>query len=222
MFVVRVLSCLSWTPAVRKKMDVSRAKTKDPDEWLETAPDFSRPLAAELRESFFRWEPDLAESIKWNTLSFTGRKLVCALSPCKKHFAIVFFRGTELPDPAELFTAGETNTNIRSVRVTEPARLNREALRTLLHAAVELDAQPDVPRAPQRQREPWPEPDFFTTALKTNRTAAAGFQKLSPSCQREYLVWLTTAKREETRAARLAQTLAALVTGRKWIDRKRD
>ena len=201
-------------------MDVSRAKTKDPDEWLEAAPAFSRPLAAELRESFFRWEPDLAESIKWNTLAFTGRTLVCALSPCKKHLSIVFFRGTELVDPAGLFTAGETNTNIRSVRVTEPAALNRDALRTLLHSAVELDAQPDVPRAPQQRREPWPVPDFLAAALKRDRAAAAGFAKFSPSCQREWLVWLTTAKREETRASRLAQTLAALALGRKWIDRK--
>ncbi len=201
-------------------MDCSRAKTKDPDEWLEAAPDFSRPLAAELRESFFRWESDLAESIKWNTLSFTGRKLVCALSPCKKHLSIVFFRGTELPDPARLFSAGETNTNVRSIRVTEPGGLNRHALRTLLHTAVELDAQPDVPRAPHRKREPWPVPDFFTEALKKNRTAAANFRSLPPSCQREWLVWLTTAKREETRAAHLAQTLAALTAGRKWIDRK--
>ena len=204
-----------------RAVDVSRAKTKDPDEWLEAAPAFSRPLAAELREFFFRWEPDLAESIKWNTLAFTGRKLVCALSPCKKHLSIVFFRGTELSDPARLFTAGETNTNIRSVRVTDPASLNRKTLRALLHAAVELDAQPDVPRAPQRKREPWPVPDFFTEALKTNRAAAAGFQKLSTSCQREWLVWLTTAKREETRAVRLAKTIAALATGRKWIDRKK-
>ena len=201
-------------------MDVSRAKTKDPDEWLEAAPAFSRPLATELRESFFRWEPDLAESIKWNTLAFTGRKLVCALSPCQKHLSIVFFRGTELFDPGGLFTAGETNTNIRSVRVTEPAALNRDALRKLLHTAVELDAQPDVPRAPQHRREPWPVPDFLAAALQRYRAAAAGFAKLSPSCQREWLVWLTTAKREETRASRLAQTLAALALGRRWIDRK--
>ena len=201
-------------------MDCSRAKSKDPDEWLEAAPDFSRPLAVELRESFFRWEPDLAESIKWNMLCFTGRKLVCGLSACRAHLGIAFFRGTELDDPVQLFHASETNTNIRSIRVTRPARLNRHALRALLHAAVALDAQPDVPRAPQRQREPWPAPDFFTAALKTYRAAAAGFHKLSPSCQREYLVWLTTAKRDETRSARLAQTLAALAAGRKWIDRK--
>lgn len=201
-------------------MDCSRAKTRNPDEWLEAAPDFSRPLATELRESFFRWAPDLTEAIKWNVLTFSGRKLVCGISPCKKHLSIVFFRGTELEDPASLFVAGETNTNIRSVKVTKPATLNREALRTLLHAAVELDAQPDIPRAPQRKREPWPVPDFFAAALKKNRKANAGFQALSPSCQREYLIWVSTAKREETRTARLSQTLTALAAGRKWMDRK--
>src|SRR3954463_6603868 len=99
-------------------MDVRRAKTTDPDEWLEAAPDFSRPLAADLREWIFRTAPDLTESIKWNCLCFTGRKLVCGLSPCKKHLGIVFFRGTELPDPARLFSGGEGNTNIRNIRLT--------------------------------------------------------------------------------------------------------
>ncbi|MGB8166912.1 MAG: DUF1801 domain-containing protein [Chthoniobacteraceae bacterium] len=203
-------------------MDVSRAKTTDPDEWLEAAPDFSSPIVAELREWIFRTAPDLTESIKWNCLCFTGRKLVCGLSACKKHVGIVFFRGTELPDPAGLFSGGESNTNIRNIRLTSLAALNRKAFTALLLAAVELDGRADVPPAPKVKREPWPMPDFFAAALaqKRNRKSAEGFQQLSPSCQREYLVWLSSAKREETRAERLRQTLAALAAGRKWIQRK--
>ena len=202
-------------------MDCRRAKTTDPDEWLEAAPVFSRATAAELRECFFQWEPDLTESIKWNNLCFSGRKLVAGISACKKHLSIVFFRGTELADPARLFNeAGENNTNIRSIRFTTLDGLNRNALRALLHAAVKLDADPMVPPAPKLKRDPWPVPDFFAKALKKDRAAAAGFERLSPSCQREYLVWLSTAKREETREQRLSQTLAALASGRKWINRK--
>ncbi len=101
--------------------------------------------------------------------------------------------------------------------------MNRKALAALLLSAVALDAQPHILPAPKVKREPWPVPDFFAAALaqKENRKSAEGYQRLSPSCQREYLVWLTTAKREETRAERLRQTLAALAAGRKWIDRKR-
>jgi len=201
-------------------MDCSRAKTKDPDEWLELAPAFSQPIATSLRGWIQRWEPDLGETIKWNMLCFTGRKLVCGLSACRRHLGLTFFRGTELPDPAGLFNQGhDTNTMILSIRLTTLDGFQREALRTLLHAAVVLDAEPALP-PPKVKREPWPMPDFFAAALKKNRKAAAGFASFAPTYQREYIVWLTTAKREETRAQRLAQTLKALAAGRKWLERK--
>lgn len=204
-------------------MDCSRAKTKDPGEWLETRPDFSKPLAEQLVELILNCEPDLTESIKWNILCFSGRKLVCGISACQRHVSIAFFRGTELPDPARLFApGGEANTNIRSIRLTSLDGFNRRAFQELLHAAVELDADPTIPPAPKIKRKPWPMPKFFKEALakKTNHVAAENFRSLSPTCQREYLVWLSTAKLPETRQRRLTQTLVALSKGRKWVQRK--
>ena len=204
-------------------MDVSPARTKDPSQWLRSCPDFSQPLAEEIVDWFLTWEPDLTESIKWNMLCLTGRKLVCGISACKHHLGIAFFRGTELPDPARLFSdGGGNNTNIRSIRLTSLEAVDRRALQTLLHAAVELDADVTMPPLPKVKRKPWPVPDFFQQALgkKRNRTAAENFKKLAPSCQREYLVWLSTAKRSETRERRLLETLAALAEGRKWVQRK--
>lgn len=201
-------------------MDVRRAKTLNPDDWLENAPDFSRPIAARLRDWVFRTAPDLTESIKWNALCFSGRKLVCGLSACQKHVGLAFFRGTELTDPAGLFFGGEGNTNLRSVRITKADAVDYKALASLLHSAVELDLQPDVPSAPKVKRAPWPMPDFFKEALKANKAATVFYESLAPTYQREYLVWLTTAKREETREQRLTQTLKALAARRKWIDRK--
>lgn len=204
-------------------MDCSRARTKDPIEWLELCPEFSWPLANQLREWILTWEPDLTESINWNMLCFSGRKLICGISACKKHLGISFFRGTELPDRAGLFNeGGDNNTNIRSIRLTSLDGLNRVALQGLLHAAVELDADPMIPPSPKSKRKPWPTPKFFkeVLAMKKHCTAAENFRALSPSCQREYLVWLSTAKLPETRARRLKETLAALRAGRKWAARK--
>lgn len=204
-------------------MDCSRAKTKDPGEWLELCPDFSKPLAQQMVEWILNWEPDLTAAIKWNMLCFSSRKLVCGLSACRQHLGITFFRGTELRDPARLFAASsEGNTNIRSVRLTSLEGCNRRALEQLFHAAVELDADPAVTPAPKSKRQPWPMPAFFKAALgqKKNQAAAQNFRALSVTCQREYLVWLATAKRPETRARRLKQTLAALRNGRKWAQRK--
>src|SRR4249920_1233273 len=100
-------------------MDCSRARTKNPSEWLELCPDFSKPMAEQVTEWILNWEPDLTESIKWNMFCFSGRKLVCGLSACQHHLGITFFRGTELSDPSKLFNeGGENNTNIRSIRLT--------------------------------------------------------------------------------------------------------
>jgi uncharacterized protein YdeI (YjbR/CyaY-like superfamily) len=198
----------------------NNVRGKTPDTWLDSCPEFSRLICEELRELILRWEPDLGESVKWGALCFSGHKRVCALGAFKKHVSFVFFRGTELEDSARLFHLGEGNTNIRTVRVVSLEGLDQQALRRLLHAAVELDACVDVPPLPPRKREPWPMPDFFAEALKSHKKAAAFFGSLSPTYQREYLVWLSTAKREETREQRLKQTLAALAAGKKWAQRK--
>lgn len=201
-------------------MDCSRAKTHDPDQWLTQTPAFSQPLAEQVREWILRWEPDLTESIKWNMLCFTGRKLVCGLSACKHHLGISFFRGTELRETTTLFTSGEGNTSIQSIRVTSLDDLDPRALRRLLHSAVQLDANPDIPPPPPVKREEWPMPDALAKALKKHKAAAASFEKMSKTCQREYKVWVSTAKQQETIDRRVAETIDALTHGRKWAQRK--
>ena len=117
-------------------MDCYRTPTRDPETWLDLAPEASQVMARQVRSWIQRWEPDLKEAIKWHMLCFSGRKLVCGLSACKKHLGITFFRGTELRDVTKLFTDGESNTSILSIRVTSLDKLDAQSLRRLLHAAV--------------------------------------------------------------------------------------
>lgn len=201
-------------------MDCARAKTRDPERWLDDAPAFSQPLARKVRDWILRWEPDLTESIKWNMLCFSGRKLVCGLGACKKHLGITLFRGTELDDPQQLFTPNEQSTNILSIRVTTLERFNARLLQQLLHAAVNLDNSPSLPPPPKVQREEWPIPEALANALKKNKAAAAFFAQLRPTYQREYKVWISMAKQPETIARRLGETVRALAAGKKWAQRK--
>jgi uncharacterized protein YdeI (YjbR/CyaY-like superfamily) len=61
-------------------------------------------------------------------------------------------------------------------------------------------------------------PDYFTGALRKNKKALATFEGFSYSHKKEYVEWITEAKREETRANRLATALAWLAQGkaRNW------
>ena len=206
------------TPLVK---DWRKTPAKNSDDWLEKAPEFSRPICAQLREWIFRWEPDLAESTKWGIPTFKGRRLVCSLGAFNKHAAIFFLRGAELPDRAGLFNQG-TGTHMRAIRITTLEGFNQAALRALLRAAVMLDADPMMPPPPPLKRKPMPMPAFFKEALKENPKAAAGFKSLARSYQREYIAWVGGAKRPETRARRLKEALAAVAKGLRYSDRRRD
>lgn len=201
-------------------MDCSRSPTRDPETWLDLAPEASQAMARQVRTWIQRWEPDLTEAIKWHMLCFSGRKLVCGLSACQKHLGITFFRGTELREMTDLFTEGGSNTSILSIRVTMLEKLDPQALRRLLHAAVALDTDVTAKPPPPKKRAEWPMPPALEKALKKNQTAAAFFAQLKPTYQREYKTWVGTARQPETIRRRVEETVSALASGRKWAQRK--
>jgi uncharacterized protein YdeI (YjbR/CyaY-like superfamily) len=61
-------------------------------------------------------------------------------------------------------------------------------------------------------------PHYFLAAVKKNRKALTAFENFSYSHKKEYVEWVTEAKREETRAQRLATTVQWLAQGksRNW------
>jgi hypothetical protein len=56
-------------------------------------------------------------------------------------------------------------------------------------------------------------PDDLSIALKKNKKQETIFNALSFSCRKEYVEWIITAKREETRAERVKGTLERLAKG---------
>jgi uncharacterized protein YdeI (YjbR/CyaY-like superfamily) len=72
-----------------------------------------------------------------------------------------------------------------------------------------------VPRTPRRGApRPVTVPDDLASALRRNRKARDAFESFSPSHRREYIEWITEAKRAETRERRLATTIEWLEEGK--------
>jgi len=201
-------------------MDCRSARTKNPDLWLESCPDLSRPVCERLREWILSWEPELKESIKWNMLCYSGERLVCAVGGYKRNAGLTFFRGRELVEAQGLCDQGEGNVSIMSMKIASLEAMDRGALKRLLRAAVRLDESVPPPRPVKAPRPMPPVPPALAMALKQDRAAQSNFAALSPSCQREYLVWTGSAKRPETLAKRVEETLTALRSGRKWAQRR--
>jgi uncharacterized protein YdeI (YjbR/CyaY-like superfamily) len=58
-------------------------------------------------------------------------------------------------------------------------------------------------------------PGYIAKALKENSRAWEFFQKLAPTYRRHFVVWIHIAKRPETRARRIRESISLLAAGRK-------
>jgi uncharacterized protein YdeI (YjbR/CyaY-like superfamily) len=57
-------------------------------------------------------------------------------------------------------------------------------------------------------------PSYIATALKTDRRAWTFFQKLSDRNRRNYVVWIHTARKPETRERRIREAIRLLASGK--------
>lgn len=88
-------------------------------------------------------------------------------------------------------------------------------------AKTEADKKKETKPKPEREIFKWinPEtkevrlPDDLATALKKNKKLSDIFHALAYSHKKEYVEWIVTAKKEETRAARIKGTLEKLAKG---------
>jgi hypothetical protein len=58
-------------------------------------------------------------------------------------------------------------------------------------------------------------PAALAAVLKRDKAASAKFKALTPAGRREYIAWITSAKREETRIDRSAKALKMVMAGKK-------
>ncbi len=58
-------------------------------------------------------------------------------------------------------------------------------------------------------------PVYIAKALKTNSGAWKFFRELAPTYRRDFVVWIHTAKRPETRARRVRESIELLAAGKK-------
>ena len=76
-------------------------------------------------------------------------------------------------------------------------------------------------KAPKKKKTPAKKlavPDYLMSALKKNKKALATFEGFSPTHRKEYVEWVTEAKREATRDKRLTTAVEWMAEGkpRNW------
>jgi uncharacterized protein YdeI (YjbR/CyaY-like superfamily) len=190
------------------------------DAYIEKSAEFARPILRHSRKLVHQACPEAAEDIKWGMPFFTRHGNLCHMAAFKAHCGFGFWhhgmKAVLNPDPAKAEEAmGSFGRVTRLTDLPDDRRLLK-----LVRAAAKLNESGQPARAVMKPRPAPKMPFDLAAALKKNPAAAITFANFSPSHRREYIEWVTEAKRPETRAKRLAATLAQLTEGksRHWKD----
>jgi uncharacterized protein YdeI (YjbR/CyaY-like superfamily) len=180
------------------------------DAYIANAGSFAQPILLRIRQIVHAALPDVEEGIKWGMPHFmVGAKNVAGMSAFKAHCALIILgagrQGSdgmgsygkitsleELPSDAEI--GAKLKAAAESVRFHGSAGPRKGA--------------PSI-------KPPIAMPDDFAALLAADPLAHAAFENLAASYRREYLAWITGAKREDTRVKRLTQAIEWLAEGKK-------
>jgi uncharacterized protein YdeI (YjbR/CyaY-like superfamily) len=187
------------------------------DAYIEKAAPFAQPILNHLRDLIHQHCPDAEETIKWGFPHFEyNKRLQFGMAAFKQHAAFNFWLGALMADKLGILERDEKNAMGSFGRITSLKDLpSDKILAQYIRESVKLtDDGAKVAKPVKTPVAEAPVPDYFQQALSKNKKAKAAFEKFAPSHRKEYLEWITEAKREETRQKRIAQALEWMAEGK--------
>lgn len=196
------------------------APSHDPrvDAYIARSADFAKPILEYVRAQVHEACPGVEETIKWGMPTFMhAGGILCGTAAFKRHASFGFWKHALVVSdgsPAEGMGSFGKLSSVADL----PAK---RQLLAYLKKAVRLNEQGVRTPAARKAATPKPLPEIpadFAAALRADAAAKTAFEGFAPSHRREYLEWILDAKREETRARRIAQAVEWLAEGksRNW------
>ena len=191
--------------------------TRDPrvDAYIERSAPFAQPILEHIRSVMHEACPNVEETMKWSMPHFMYHGMLGGMSAFKAHCAFGFWKGTLIVPEQEEAAMGQFG-RIESIKDLPPRRKFVGYVKKAMKLNEEGVAAPRAARS--RPKKPLPMPSDLAKALGRNRKARATFDAFPPSHRREYIEWITEAKREDTRARRVDQAVEWMADGksRNW------
>ena len=187
------------------------------DVYIAGSAGFARPILKHLRKVIHAGCPDVEETLKWGFPHFLYKGILCSMASFQSHCSFGFWKGSLLKDEdGTLEKVGKTAMGHLG-RITAIADLpaERVLLKYIRQAKALNDEGVKAPSRPKpRGNRTLHVPDDLMAALRTNRKALATFTGFSYSNRKEYVEWVTEAKRDETRRRRLETAIGWLAEGK--------
>lgn len=188
------------------------------DAYIDTAAEFARPILQHLRQQVHAACPQAEETLKWGAPSFSYRgRILCGMAAFKEHATFAIWQRDAVAAEARVEGAmGQFGRLTRLADLPDKRMLAgylREAMRLIDAGATSRSAS--ASRAVHGSDEVPPD---LAAALQQHAAARASFENSPAGQRREYIEWITGAKRAQTRQRRLSQAIEWLADGkpRNW------
>lgn len=192
------------------------SRDKRIDAYIAKAAPFARPILTHIRGVVHTACPDVEETLKWGAPAYMHHGILCITAAFKAHCALVLWRAPLIVGAVKSRDARGHFGKLTSVKDLP----SKGVLVGLLKQGVKLNESGAKPsqRAKGKAKKPVATPADLAAGLKKSAKARAAWAEFSPSARREYIDWITEAKRPETRAERLKTTLQWVAQGkqRNW------
>ena len=111
------------------------------DERIEALGDWRGEVLSRIRALIKQADPEVVEEWKWRGVPVWSHDgLICTGETYKSIVKITFAKGAALDDPSGLFNSSRDGNTRRAIDVHAGDRIDEEALKALIRAAVTLNA----------------------------------------------------------------------------------
>ena len=190
--------------------------SRDPriDAYIEGAAPFAQPILSHVRDLVHEACPQVEETIKWGMPTFVhAGGILCGMAAFKQHASFGFWKHALVVGEGEPRDGMGSYGKMLSLDDFPAKKI------VLAHIRKAMKLNEDGVKMPAARKAasklPPEMPEDLVAALNKDNAAKATFDAFPPSCRREYIEWIVEAKREETRAKRLAQTVEWLAEGKR-------
>ena len=190
---------------------------RDPriDAYIAKAAPFAQPILQRIRDVVHEACPEVEETMKWSMPTFVyAGGILAGMAAFKQHASFGYWKhALVMGEDAQRDGMGSYGKMATLKDVPSKRRLVADIRRAM--QLNEAGVKTPGPRKAAAPKPPPETPPDLLAALAKNRKARTTFEAFAPSHRREYVEWITEARRDETRARRLAQTVEWLAEGKR-------
>jgi uncharacterized protein YdeI (YjbR/CyaY-like superfamily) len=194
------------------------AYNKSIDAYIAKSAGFAQPILNHLRELIHTTCPDVEEKMKWSMPFFDYKgEMMCHMASFKQHCAFGFWKGAIMKDPVLRETAAAEEAMGHLGRITSLKDLpSDKKITSWIKEAMALNDNgiklPPKPKAAATKETATP--DYFVKAIAKNKTAKKFWDAFTPGKKKDYVVWITEAKTEDTRNKRMETAVEWIAEGK--------